>query len=289
MAKVFNWQYGTRNTDRSVILRRMFALMMKYLPMTCLVIGVVLATLCIVPRLMRRVLGVKQGMSEPQYWRDRVELRYQNQYTSIWMFAWFKLRLDPMFRELPEILDDFPKIRTALDLGCGYGVAGSSFLEWNSELKLYGMDPNPKRVRAASRAFGGRGEVFHAGAPDFEVPQLPGRLDAVFFLDVIHYLSDPALDLTLRRIRARLNEGGFLLVRAPMRPDGFGSLIWNMDNFWRILHRGYACYRTIDQISEAITRAGFRISRSNLSGGKTELHWFLAIATPGESSISGTT
>jgi SAM-dependent methyltransferase len=258
----------------------------KYPAITCVVIGLALITKrFVLPRLLRTWFGVKQSAGEPRHWRDSVQLRYQNLHTSVWMFAWFKLRLDPMFRELPQFLAAMPKIRTAFDLGCGYGIAGSSILQWNPELKLYGVDPSPKRVRAASRAFGQRGEVFRAAAPDFEVPRLPARLDAVFCLDVIHFLPDSALDLTLCRIRARLDEGGYLLVRAPMPPMGLGSLLWNVDKVRRRLTGAYARYRTVDQIGEALTRAGFRISSSQISGTNAELHWFLAVASsPNESS-----
>src|ERR1700693_1411291 len=108
--------------------------------------GLVIATLMLVPRLLRFCMGVKSA--SPTAWRERVELRYQNQGTSVWMFARFKLRLDPMFRELPEFLRDTPSARIAMDLGCGHGVAGCSLLEWFPGLKLYGIEPSFDRVRA---------------------------------------------------------------------------------------------------------------------------------------------
>jgi SAM-dependent methyltransferase len=246
-------------------------------------IGCFLAVMPIVrfvllPPLLRALIGVKPGAGNALDWRDRVELRYQNMDLFVWLFAWCKLRLDPMFRELPEFLRAIPEIRTALDLGCGYGFLGSSLLEWNPALRIYGVDPNPKRVEAASIAFGERGEVGCAGAPDFEMPEFPGRFDAVLCLDVIHFLSDEALALTLRRIRARLDEGGCLILRAPMLARGGGSISWKIDRLRRALMGGYACYRTVEQISEAVVNAGFKILQSPISGTNPELRWFVAVA-----------
>lgn len=248
----------------------------------CVVLTLLIVKAFLAPRLLRAWLGVKRDAGTPKPWQDRVELRYQDLDTGLWMFARFKLRLDAMFRELPEFVKDMPTIRTALDLGCGRGVAGCSLLEWFPELILYGIEPNPKWVRAAAAAFGERGRVFQAGAPDFEVPALPDRLDAVFALDMIHFLSDPDLDLTLRRIRARLAEGAYFILRAPMAPEGPRSLLWNLDKINRMLNGTYACFRTPEGISEAITRADFRIIHIQMSGANRELCWFIATASSGK-------
>ncbi len=130
---------------------------------SCVVVMLLIVQVFLAPRLLRAWLGVKRDAGEPKTWQDRVELRYQDLDTGLWMFARFKLRLDAMFRDLPQFLEDIPPIRTALDLGCGRGVAGCSLLEWFPELTLYGIEPNPKWVRAAAAAFGERGRVFQAG------------------------------------------------------------------------------------------------------------------------------
>jgi hypothetical protein len=244
----------------------------------CLVaVGLVFSTLVLAARLLRFCIGVKPGTAGG--WRDRVELRYQNQSTYVWMFAWFKLRLDPMFRELPEFLRDMPSARVAMDLGCGHGVAGCSLLEWFPELILYGIEPSFDRVRAAARAFGERGRMFKAAAPDFESPMLPDRIDAAFALDMIHFLSDSALDLTLKRIRARLDDSAYLFLRAPMLPEGFGSFFCNLDKIKRTLSGTNAYYRSVDQVRRAIEKTGFQITRVQMSGGNRELLWFIAAAS----------
>ena len=155
-----------------------------------------------VPAILRAGIGIAPGAAKD--WRERVLLRYQNLCreaglsilpgTFAWVFAWFKLRLDPMFGELPGFLNGVPELRTVLDIGCGYGVAGCALLEWRGEMKIFGIDPDRARVRAAGAVFGSRGQAFMGLAPEFETPGLPDRFDAVFVLDVIHFIPDSALE-----------------------------------------------------------------------------------------------
>jgi uncharacterized protein len=241
--------------------------------------ALILARNLLLPKLLRAMLGVPKRGAEAEGWRKQVERRYERQQTSIWMFAWFKLRLDPMFRELPTFLEQMPPIRTALDLGCGYGFAGTCLLTWNRELRLYGMDPNPGRVIAASEAFADRGEAFVGGAPDFELAQLPPRFDAVFILDVIHFLNDEQLDLTLRRVRGKLDDGAPLLMRVPMKPAGLGTIFWHIEKIGRFFSGEFSRYRNVQQITAALAKAGFNVKPESTSGGRDELHWFLAAAS----------
>jgi SAM-dependent methyltransferase len=239
--------------------------------------GVTLIALILIPRLLRLFLGAKK--SETAAWQKKVELRYQNQSVYVWLFARSKLRLDPMFRELPEFLRETPLAGSAIDLGCGHGVAGCSLLEWFPNLKIYGIDPGFDRVRAASRAFADRGRAFCAAAPNFESPEFPDRISAAFALDMIHYLDDPALELTLKRIRARSEDGGHLVIRVPMRPQGIGSIVWHLDKLTRWLNGASACFRSVDQIQHAIANAGFQIIRTQMSGRNQDLFWFIAVAS----------
>jgi SAM-dependent methyltransferase len=232
--------------------------------------------LLVMPVVLRAVLGVKRGGGNT--WRERVELRYQNIGTWVWMFAHIKLRLDAMFRELPEIVKVMPNLRTAIDLGCGHGFAACALLEWFGELKLYGVEPSAGRVGTAARAIGERGVVVQGAAPDFEWPGLPDRLDAVFALDMMHFLSDADFDLTLRRIRARLEDGGYLVIRTPMVPAGFGSWAWHLAKIVRRVQGVGAWHRSAQRIQDAMTAAGFQITKIQMSGENPELCWFIATA-----------
>ena len=238
----------------------------------CIVAGLAIA----MPVVLRAVLGVKR--SDANSWRERVELRYQNIGISVWIFARIKLRVDAMFLELPQFVKVMPNLRTAMDLGCGHGFAACALLEWFDELKLWGVEPRARRVGTAARAMGERGVVVQGAAPDFEWPGLPVRLDAVFALDMTHFLSDSAFDLTLRRIGARLADGGYLVIRTTIVPAGFGSWAWHLHNIAQKIQGIGAWHRTAQRIQDAITGAGFQITKIQMSGENPELYWFIATA-----------
>jgi SAM-dependent methyltransferase len=233
---------------------------------------------------LRMLLSVKQSVGRPLSPLDRVILRYQKQPMSAWMFAWFKIRLDPMFRELPGIVEKLPKIQTFLDLGCGLGVAGSFLLETLEGTKVYGIDPSRRRVLGANRAFADRGEAFVGAAPDFEVFGLPNHFDAVIMLDVTHFLPDAALAATLKRIRAKLDENGSLIIRAIVPPAGGGTLLWKIDTIDRAIKRIPGFHRPVEQLREAIACAGFHVEQVEMSGGNPEMFWFVASAASGGQS-----
>ena len=131
---------------------------------------------------------------------QRILLRYQDQGMHVWMFSLFKTRLDPMFAELREFLQATPDVRTILDLGCGFGFAGSFLLDHFPQAQIYAVEPSEDVLTEPLPPLLSAGTSFRA-RPDFEVPGLPERFDAVFVLDVVHFFSDSGLDLTLRRIR----------------------------------------------------------------------------------------
>jgi SAM-dependent methyltransferase len=246
--------------------------------------------LVVVPAILFGILGV--GVGKAKDWRERVGLRYQGRYRwknpiegpraiFVWMFALAKMRLDPMFGELPGLIQSRERLETALDIGCGFGVAGCALLEWHSALKIYGVDPNRGRVRVARAVFGERGEAFAASAPDFVRHGIPDRVDLVLVLDVIHFVPDAGLAMTFERIHGMLNEGGLLIVRAIVPPSGGGSLWWNVARARRWITGQKVFHRTPDEIRRAMEAAGFAIRDSKISGGNVEMHWFVASGSGG--------
>ncbi|MBI5592082.1 MAG: class I SAM-dependent methyltransferase [Deltaproteobacteria bacterium] len=188
------------------------------------------------------------------------------------LFARFKMRLDPMFSELPSLLSN-PDIRTVADIGCGYGVPACWVLERFPDAMVYGIDPNPKRVRVASRAVGKRGFIAASGAPD--IPKTPGPVDMAMILDIIHFLDDDQFRLTLKRLSVVLGQKGRLIIRATLPPAYRFPWVWWMEKI-KYKEAGIPCYyRNFDEIETIIRQAGFDIELSAPSGSKGDLVWFI--------------
>jgi len=235
--------------------------------------------------LVKKAISVRDDGRRPLTLRQRVLLRYQNYSFTPSMFAWCKTRQDPMFQEFPELLEPVGPIKSFLDLGCGFGFAASYLLEMFPDSQVYAVEPSRNRVAVAKLALGDRGHVFQGAAPDFENPSLPDRFEAVFAIDMLHYLDDKALDVTLSRLRARLDDAHYLIIRAPMKPEGSGSLIWKLTRIHATAWGLFAQYRTVEQLRRHIAGAGFHVERSQISGKNPELHWFVSRAVPLEEEV----
>ncbi len=214
--------------------------------------------------------------AKPAQWRDRVRHRYRNLEGFPRIFARFKLRLDPMFSELPDLLGDDGPLRTALDIGCGYGIPACALAEWHPGIRVYGLEPDPERVRVAAAALGPDGDAAVGSAPEMDGPGFPDRFDLALLLDVVHYLPDPAFDLTLRRLYDKLEPDGRLVIRAVIPPSDNGSRLWRLEAVKRRLTGAAAWYRPDGRVRERVTAAGFSTEHAEMSGGNPESRWFVA-------------
>jgi len=204
---------------------------------------------------------------------DRILRRYRNMEAYPKIFAGFKIRLDPMFSELPRFFESSRRLRTIIDIGCGFGVPASWLIENFAELTIYGIDLDSNRVRIASRALGQRGVIVHGRAPD--VPRIPHPADAAVMLDLLHYLNDNDLGLTLRRLSDGLCDNGLLVIRAVIMPNARQSLFWWLEILKNKIRRIPAYYRSFDEISTILAQADFTVKHTDPSGPKGDLIWFI--------------
>ncbi|MBN1548353.1 MAG: hypothetical protein JW902_17015 [Syntrophaceae bacterium] len=190
------------------------------------------------------------------------------------MFARFKMLIDPMFTRLADFVGE-PKV--LIDIGTGYGVPAAWLLALHPRARLFGIEPDEKRVAVASRVIGGRGSVQVGAAPD--IPDFMGVADVALMLDMIHLISDEALHLTLERIRGKLDYCGILLIRATV-PSRDGSAWKRRLEERRIrLAKGQAYYRSEQEIRESLSKAGFEVTRTETSAPGEEEIWFQAHRT----------
>ena len=212
----------------------------------------------------------------PRKNRDLILRRYRKMEPYPRLFARFKLMLDPMFSDLPRFFDSSQCIKTMIDIGIGYGVPACWLLERFPEAKVYGIDPNPERVRVASMAIGGRGVIECGSAPDVPTPLEPA--DAAIMLDIIHFLNDDDLGMTLKRLHKNLRHEGSLVVRAVIPPQKSSSWMWKFQAMKLKMFRSPTYYRSAEMINEMIVKAGFTCELTEPLKSNEESAWFIAKA-----------
>ncbi len=231
-------------------------------------------TALIVPPLLRKVIrpvvlsaGPFEAASKEH--RARVESHYRNMEPYPRLFARFKMGFDPMFSELHRLLDS-PE--TIVDIGSGYGIPAVWLLELFPEAHLYGIEPDEKRRLAASWAVGGRGTIEKGSAPD--LPEFPGRADAILIIDMIHYLSDDDLGLLLGRARKRMSPKGVLVIRGTV-PAGKRTVLRLIEMAWIRLRGLSMHYRSTEELVRIIGDQGFAVTVRDSSKTSREEKWFL--------------
>jgi hypothetical protein len=94
-------------------------------------------------------------------------------------------------------------------------------------------------------------------------------------LDMIHFLDDDQLSLTLKRLSVILGQKGRLIIRASLPPAYPFPWVWWMENL-RNKAAGIRCHnRSFDEIETIVLQAGFDIELSAPSGFKGDLVWFV--------------
>jgi len=203
--------------------------------------------------------------------RLRVMRRYRHMEPYPRLFARFKILLDPMFPRLASFVD-FP--RHIIDIGCGYGIPAVWLLSFFPDAKIYGLDPDPKRVRIADRAFGDRGSAVVGKAPD--LPEaFPHRADTVLMLDMIHLISDDELGLMLRRLHPKISSKGKLILRTTVpsrkRVPWLRKIEeWRLRALCRKPH-----FRSREELTALISAAGFKVDLTEPTAVNREETWFI--------------
>jgi len=206
--------------------------------------------------------------------RDRVLQRYRALEAYPRLFARFKMDSDPMFKELPGLLDPSEGARSIMDIGCGFGIQTAWILERFPEARVVGIDPDGDRVRVAARIAGKRANIVVGGAPD--IPDISKPADLIIMLDIVHYLDDQALALTLKRFHERLRPGGRFILRGTVPPERRLAPLYWIEELRLRINRIPSYYRSLSTLEAMIKTAGFTIEQSGSSGEKGELHWVAA-------------
>ena len=203
--------------------------------------------------------------------RNRVMRRYRSMETYPRMFAWFKMKLDPMF---PDIVSFVKSPKTIIDIGSGFGIPIVWLLELFPDTRVYCIEPDIERVRVASRAIGDRGAIIQGSAPD--IPDVPVPADVAVMLDMIHYLTDDDLKLTLQKLRESLRPEGRLIIRVTIPLQETVPWYRQIEKISLKIKGIRSYYRDADEIEKLVSQAGFKISKIQPSAPDREETWFMA-------------
>ena len=235
-----------------------------------------LGAVAIAPPILKRMFTPVPPMDEvivpgSKRHRQRAVERFRHMEAYPRLFARFKILLDPMFPKLAAFVKE-PEV--IIDVGTGYGVPVVWLLEIFPRTRIYGLEPDRKRVRFASRTIGKRGTVTVGRAP--EIPDIPGMADKALLLDMIHLINDDELSLTLQRLHGKLRPGGSLVMRATVPSEKrFPWTRWIETTRVR-LQKGMTYFRSKEDIMTIITEAGFKITHAEISAPGKEEWWFVA-------------
>jgi uncharacterized protein (DUF2062 family) len=191
----------------------------------------------------------------------RASKRYRPCPAKYRFYAYFKYRMDPVYREVARHVP--PKSHT-VDFGAGLNMLGAVLNEIGEERRTTGVEWDANKVRAAELAVPDiairKGDVREA----IDVP----TADVVTIIDMLHYFPRVDVEKIIHNARTLLGIGGVLLVRESDRSKGSA---WT-----RFLERRAVAMRwnnapgtlflSKSEIEEMLRAAGFSVEARSVSG-----------------------
>ena len=188
------------------------------------------------------------------------------------LFAWFKIRLDPMF---PRLAHFVKPSQTLIDVGCGFGIPAAWLLSLYPDLRFIACEPGARRARVAARVLGDSAKVLQMGAND--LPLTKKRANAVLLLDMLHYLSEKDIEELFSNLRTMLIRPKQLIIRVTLIREKFSFQRLVETKKMRLKNqRPY--FRTEEEIIGMLNRAGFKVALVEPTAPGREETWFIAFS-----------
>jgi len=135
----------------------------------------------------------------------RVLAQYQNLPPSQYFYSIVRLAICPFAR----LADFVPPRGRVLDVGCGFGLWLNVLALRYPELRLQGLDIDPRKIRGARRS---RNSAIEFLETDTNALAAHGY-DCITFVDVLYLMDEQAKQKAIAEVARLLKPGGILLIK----------------------------------------------------------------------------
>jgi 1-acyl-sn-glycerol-3-phosphate acyltransferase len=219
-------------------------------------------------------------LNAPRVVRRKVQRLYRYQGKFVEQFVRWKMKLDPMFGALDEVV---PRSGFVLDLGCGYGIATHWLAQFTDGRSFLGLDYDENKIRVARRTAPDSQRIKFESA-DILHCDYPA-CDTILLLDVLHYWTPEKQQLILDKVRQALRPGGRLILRDAARAENAAH---RRVNFWEKIATRLGHNQTVEglhfqtraELETALQKAGFAKFEIKPGSGRDSNVLLVAVAGP---------
>ena len=170
-----------------------------------------------------------------------------------------------------SVVDVIPKKGRVLDLGCGHGILSLSLSFRYPKLKVFGIDPDKKKIAWTKKVKPDNLEVF-CGIVDSKFTKRFGDFfDTIVVIDVFYLLPDKEKLKLLKQLKKLLKQKRS--TRLVLKASGKGShpIYWwlkfqekIMQRFLGLTHSKYkrSFFTPPNKYQELLKKAGFRVFKT---------------------------
>ncbi len=168
----------------------------------------IVATVVLVPALLRKVVVVSPGAARG--WQRDVARRYRYVGPAIGHYATSKVKRDPLVEALPSLCSGGGDL---LVVGCGYGVMTVRLALADPNRRICALDVDERKVWRVQAVLRDCPAVSVECADILEWPQRSELFGTALLVDVLHYWPHDSQRAILASVVQQLSSGGRLVFR----------------------------------------------------------------------------